>query len=238
MCAIQSGPRLPMEKRARSLHVGPETASLSPRRLAKRERIVATALRHFAEFGFAGTRIEDIAKELDVAKGLIFQYFGTKDGLFLETYKRAVRSFPSYLQAPAEVQQKGFFETLRYWLTRTEHLIGEDWAPYRVSLLGNYAANLDLKREITRFLAREDPYGTVAFVKWGTERREVRDDFDLELIVSVLDWTMERFQDALLTQELDPGLFRRRTELPEHKERRIEQFLGILRGAIGAPKCA
>ena len=215
-----------------------EPPEFSARRLAKREKIVTVALRHFAEHGFTGTRIDDIAKELDVAKGLIFQYFGTKDGLFLEAYKRAVRSFPSYLQAPAEIQKKGFFETIRYWLARTEHLIGEDWVPYRVSLLGNYAANLDLKREITRFLTREDPYGTVAFVKWGMERGEVRNDIDLEMIVSVLDWTMERFQDALLTQELDPGLFRRRTELPEHKERRIEQFLGILRGAIGSAKRA
>jgi TetR/AcrR family transcriptional regulator len=213
-----------------------EPPEFSARRLAKREKIIAVALRHFAEHGFTGTRIDDIAKEMDVAKGLIFQYFGTKDGLFLEAYKRAVRSFPSYLQAPAEIQRKGFFETIRYWLARTEHLIGEDWVPYRVSLLGNYAANLDLKREITRFLTREDPYGTVAFVKWGIERGEVRNDIDLEMIVSVLDWTVERFQDALLTQELDPGLFRRRTELPEHKERRIEQFLGILRGAIGSSK--
>ena len=33
------------------------------------------------------------------------------------------------------------------------------------------------------------------------------------MMVSILDWTMERFQDALLTEELDPGLFRRQGDV-------------------------
>jgi hypothetical protein len=63
----------------------------------------------------------------------------------------------------------------------------------------------------------------------------VRRDLDIEMIVSVLDWTMERFQDALLTEELDPRLFRRHGPRPERVEARIDQFLRILRSAIGAP---
>jgi hypothetical protein len=45
---------------------------------------------------------------------------------------------------------------------------------------------------------------------------------------------VERFQDALLTAELDPGLFRRQGELSEKKEARIQQFLSVLQRAIGA----
>ena len=127
----------------------------------------------------------------------------------------------------------GFFEVLRYWLVRTEHLVHEDWIPYRISLLGNYGTDFVLKREINRFLIAEDPYGTVAFVRFGLERRELRKDIDIEMIVSILDWMMERFQDALLTAELDPGLFRRQGELAEKKEARIQQFLDVLQRAIG-----
>jgi hypothetical protein len=47
---------------------------------------------------------------------------------------------------------------------------------------------------------------------------------------------MERFQDALLTEELDPGLFRRQGESMEKKEARIAQFLDVLRRAIGAER--
>src|SRR6478752_8692544 len=204
-----------------------------PRTEAKRSRIIDLAMRHFAEQGYHAARVGDIAAQLGIAKGSIFQHFGSKDGLFFEVYKKAVRSFPRYLDAPAEVRERGYFEVLRYWLVSTEHLLHEDWIPYRVSLLGNYGTDLTLKREINRFLMAEDPYGTVAFVRFGLERGELRSSLDQEMIVSILDWTMERFQDALLTEELDPGLFRRNGETPEKKQTRITQFVELLRGAIG-----
>jgi AcrR family transcriptional regulator len=209
-------------------------AQLRPRSEAKRIRIIEAATHHFAEHGYHDARVGDIAIVLGIAKGSIFQHFGSKDGLFFEVYKRAVRSFPKYLDAPADVRNTGFFEVLRYWLVRTEHLLREDWIPYRISLLGNYGTDLVLKREINRFLMTEDPYGTVSFVRFGLERRELRKDMDIEMIVSILDWMMERFQDALLTAELDPGLFRRQGELAEKKEARIQQFLAVLQRAIGS----
>jgi TetR/AcrR family transcriptional regulator len=208
-------------------------SKLRPRSEAKRSQIVDTATRHFAERGYHDARVGDIAKALGIAKGSIFQHFGSKDSLFFEVYKRAVRSFAKYLDVPADVRQAGFFEVLRYWLVRTEHLVHEDWIPYRISLLGNYETDLVLKREINRFLLSEDPHGTVNFVRFGMERRELRDDLDLEMMVSIIDWMFERFQDALLTAELDPGLFRRQGELSEEKEARIRQFLAVLQGAIG-----
>jgi TetR/AcrR family transcriptional regulator len=205
-----------------------------PRSEGKRARIVDAAMRHFAEQGYDAARVGDLAAMLGIAKGSVFQHFGSKDGLFFEAYKKAVRSFPRYLDAPAEVRDRGFFEVLRYWLARTEHLLHEDWIPYRVSLLGNYGTNLALKREINRFLVAEDPYGTVEFVRFGLQRGEVRGDLDQEMIVSILDWTMERFQDALLTEELDPGLFRHQGGPAEKKEARIAQFLDVLKRAVGA----
>jgi TetR/AcrR family transcriptional regulator len=208
--------------------------SRADRRATKRARILDAALRHFAERGYESARIEDLAAGLGIAKGSIFQHFGSKDGLFLAAYKSAVGMLPSYLDAPEDVRREGFFATLRYWLERTDHLVREDWVPYRMTLLGNYGTDLKLRREINRFLAEQDPYGTAAFVRLGIERGEVRNDVDEEMVVSILDWTMDRFQDALLTAELDPGLFRRNGERPERTQARIEQFLAILRGAIGS----
>jgi AcrR family transcriptional regulator len=208
---------------------------LHPRSAAKRSRIVEVATRHFAEHGYHAARVGDIAIALGIAKGSIFQHFGSKDGLFFEVYKHSLRSFAKYLDAPADIRHGGFFAVLRYWLARTERLIHEDWIPYRISLLGNYGTDFVLKSEINRFLASEDPYGTAAFVRFGLERRELRDDLDVEMIVSIIDWVVERFQDALLTAELDPSLFPRPGELGERKEARIQQFLAILQRAVGAP---
>src|SRR5437868_14080114 len=66
-----------------------------PRSENKRAKIVDAAMRHFAEQGYQGARVGDIAAALGIAKGSIFQHFGSKDGLFFEVYKKAVRSFRS-----------------------------------------------------------------------------------------------------------------------------------------------
>jgi AcrR family transcriptional regulator len=208
--------------------------SEKPRSAAKREAIAEAAMRHFAEHGYQGARVEDLARELGIAKGSIFQHYGSKAGLFLATYKRAVSSLPAWLDAPSEVVEAGFWPVLEYWLDRTEHLIHEDWIPYRVSLIGNYGTDLTLKRDINRFLLSEDPYGTLDFVEFGVGRNEVRGDVDAEMIASMLDWLAERFQDALVTEELDPGLFHRRSDEPQRRRQlRITQFTELLRSAIG-----
>ena len=209
-----------------------------PRSEGKRAKIVDTAMRHFAENGYDAARVGDIAEELNIAKGSIFQHFGSKDGLFFEVYKSAVRSFSPYLNVAPEIREHGFFSVLRYWLAKTEHLVREDWVPYRVYLLGNYGTDLKLRRQINEFLVAEDPYGRIEFVRWGLQRGELRKDVETEMIISILDWMVERFQDALLTAELDPGLFRRHGDIPERKDARINQFLDILQSAIGSQPAA
>src|ERR1700722_15230319 len=106
--------------------------------------------------------------------------------------------------------------------------------PLPVTLIGNYCAGLQLRREITQFLAREDPYGTAAFVRFGIERGEVRRDIDPRMIVSMVDWLMDRVQDAMVTEELDPGLFGYRTQPAAERDRRGGEVLELLRSAVAA----
>ena len=190
-------------------------------------------MRRFAEDGYQGARIEDMAIELGIAKGSIFQHYGSKAGLFLEAYRRAVTALPAWLEAPQDVLDRGFFAVVRYWLERTEHLVKEDWVPYRVVLIGSYSTDLALKRDINRWLVSEDPYGTLEFVEWGQQRGEVRVDLDLETIVSLVDWLSGAIQDALVTEELDPGLFHRWRNQPERQRMRVEHFAVLLESAIG-----
>jgi AcrR family transcriptional regulator len=165
-----------------------------PRSAAKRRRIVEAAMRRFAEHGYQGARVEVIANDLGIAKGSIFQHFGSKAGLFLAAYKDAIASLPAWLDAPDDVVADGFWST---------------------------------------FLLSEDPYGTLDFVEFGIRRGEVRSDIDVEMLASMVDWAAGAFQDALVTEELDPGLFHRRQEQPTRREQRIEQFIELVRGAIG-----
>lgn len=202
---------------------------------AKRDLIVEVAMRHFAEHGYRGARVEDIAGEVGVAKGTVFLHFGNKEGLFLAAYERSVRELPSWLEAPADVVEQGFWAVLDYWIEDTEEFLEEAWVPNRVAMIGRYDTGLGLRRPIDRFMRAEDPYGTLEFVEFGVRRGEIREDVDVEMIASMLDWLAERFQDALGSEELDPGLVHRKPFRPERREKRIREFLEVLRSGIAAP---
>jgi AcrR family transcriptional regulator len=201
---------------------------------AKRELILDVAMRHFAEHGYRGARVEDIAAEVGVAKGTVFLHFANKEGLFLAAYERAVSTLPAWLDAPEDVVGKGFWAVLDYWLERTEEFLSEQWVANRVAMIGRYDTGLGLRRPIDRFMRSEDPYGTLEFIEFGVRRGEIRDDVDVEMIASMLDWGAERFQDALGSEELDPGLVHRRPFDPERREQRIREFVELLRGGIAA----
>ena len=195
-------------------------------------------MKAFAERGYEGARVEDIASGLGIAKVSIFQHFGSKAGLFFAAYQRAVQTLPAWLDAPPEIAQGGFWAILVYWLERTERLIQDDWTPYRVALVGSYGTDLGLRREIHRYLVSEDPYGTLEFIEFGVRNGDLRSDLDLEMAASMLDWLGSGFQDALVTKELDPGLFHRHPDPERRRSMRIEQFVDLLRRAIGSDQPA
>jgi TetR/AcrR family transcriptional regulator, cholesterol catabolism regulator len=196
---------------------------------ARRDRTIEVAMRHFAERGYRGARVEDVATEVGVAKGTIFLDFTSKEGLFLAVYQRAVSMLPAWLDAPGEIVGQGFWAIVDWWLERTEELGEQDWVANRVTMMGRYDTGLGLRRPIDRFMRSEDPYGTLEFVEFGVQRGEVRDDVDAEMLASMLDWLAVRFQDALVSVELDPGLIHRK---PERRSMRIKEFVEVLRGGI------
>lgn len=216
-----------------------ETGSAQPpvkRSVRKRSLILSAAMDHFANHGYEAARVGDMASALGIAKGSVFQHFGSKDGLFFEAYKTALQSLPRYLDAPDEVKLKGFFAMVHYRLA----LPTQFWEPHRVAirivLLGNYGSDLDLKKRIAHYVATEDPLGTAELVSMGIERGEVRKDVDPLLITSILECTFERMQDFLNSGEPDRVLFHRTGHLAGSREQLIEQFLAVLRSAIGTQR--
>jgi len=54
------------------------------RRTERREQILAGARRCFAEYGYEGTTVVRLEKEIGLSRGAIFNYFGSKQDIFLE----------------------------------------------------------------------------------------------------------------------------------------------------------
>jgi len=70
----------------------------------KRSLIMDTALEHFAKEGFHNTTINHIAKHAGISKGLMYNYFSSKDELLAEIIDRSVAEIYLYL----DVDRDGF----------------------------------------------------------------------------------------------------------------------------------
>ncbi len=55
---------------------------LTPRQLIKQQRILAAALKVFAELGYSAASMDAIALEAEVSKPTLYLYFGSKEHLF------------------------------------------------------------------------------------------------------------------------------------------------------------
>lgn len=68
-----------------------EAGTASTRKKATLERLLLEARRIFSERGLAGTRLEEIASAAGVTRQLIYQYFSTKEKLFVSVLNESTR---------------------------------------------------------------------------------------------------------------------------------------------------
>jgi AcrR family transcriptional regulator len=80
-----------------------------------RERILSAALKEFAANGFAGARVDAIARRAAINKRMLYHYFGNKEHLFREVLRRKIAE----RQAWAENLSGDPAESLTFWFEAT-----------------------------------------------------------------------------------------------------------------------
>src|SRR5882757_8162163 len=85
------------------------------------ERILEAALKEFAAKGFAGARLDVIARRARINKRMLYHYFGDKEGLFREVLRRKIAERSAWLaNAPEEPSER-----LPFWFQLACH--DRDW---------------------------------------------------------------------------------------------------------------
>jgi AcrR family transcriptional regulator len=85
-----------MSKSSRSKSTIPK-----PDEAGTRDKILNAALQEFSRHGLSGARIDTIAAESGINKGMIYYYFGSKDDLYVAALEESYRRFR---QIESEVQ--------------------------------------------------------------------------------------------------------------------------------------
>jgi AcrR family transcriptional regulator len=93
------------------------------RKEARPSDIVAAALHVFAEKGFAGARIDEIARRAGVSKGTVYLYFETKSDIFRAVVHDAIIPNIDEIEATVLALDLPFAETLKMLLPRFAELV-------------------------------------------------------------------------------------------------------------------
>lgn len=96
------------------------TTSRQRRKQARPAELLAAALDHFVERGFAATKLDDVAAQAGVSKGTLYLYFGSKEELFKAVIRQGI--FPVLDEGEALLAQhdgdaRSLLQTmlLRWW---------------------------------------------------------------------------------------------------------------------------
>lgn len=67
-------------------------------RLSRQEEILDAARQVFSERGFAKAKLDEIAEVAELGKGTIYNYFRSKEELFVRVIVRGIRRFQNYIE--------------------------------------------------------------------------------------------------------------------------------------------
>jgi AcrR family transcriptional regulator len=114
------------------------TAPARPRVLAseRTERILEEAQRLFSEFGYAGTRMTDVAAAIGVTKPIVYRYFESKQALFEALVRRSLDAQVANARATIDAHVGPTRPMLERLLTGAMSALGEPGAlaPWRIAV--------------------------------------------------------------------------------------------------------
>ena len=67
--------------------------------LEKQERVLDAAIEEFSQKGYARASMNAVVERAGISKGALFNYFGSKSGLFAFVYRMALERIKGYLKA-------------------------------------------------------------------------------------------------------------------------------------------
>jgi AcrR family transcriptional regulator len=170
---------------------------------ARREELARTAARLFAERGFHGTSMGDLADALGVQKGSLYSLTGSKQQLLFETMREGARAFHAALDAVPE--DAAAVERVRLALRGHLRVVAEQLDVATVFtrewryLEGEYREELlsERRRYEERFRA---------LFREGVEAGELRSDLDpgaaALLVLSAANWAYTWLSPRRDTDEL------------------------------------
>jgi TetR/AcrR family transcriptional regulator, cholesterol catabolism regulator len=175
---------------------------------ARREELTRTAARLFAERGYHGTSLADLAEELGIQKASLYHHIESKEDLLWEVARGGAEAFHSALDAVPDGEPA--IEKIRLALRAHLRVVGEQLDAATV-FTREWRALAGERRE--RFLAERRRYEERVreLFREGVERGDLRTDLDVAtatlLFLSAANWAYTWLRPGADTDALADRFF-------------------------------
>ena len=205
--------------------MSPREPAPSPRR-DRREDILQASLKLFAEKGFHGTSMRDIARSADITEGLIYHYFASKRDLF-----RAIIEEHSFLPLLRSLPQLG------EWLDLKELLLVLARGFYDV-LGRNHDLTRLLLQEVQVFPEEREAFFADAMKESITELAAIMDARMSEKARGQIDpqVTARIFFNSLLAFFVEQEILGGKHIFPADEHAYVEHLVDMIEKRIGGSK--
>ena len=201
----------------------------------KRERVLSAATSEFAEHGYHEASVNRIVKNIGIAKGSLFKYFGNKQGLFEYLFGHAIDQFKQPLRHIRDnASDKDFFERIELSLLAGVDFIEAHPHIYKIYLKMLFQENFPMRDRFLAMVRDKSTKYLKTLVSAAIESGQLRPDLDPDLVVFHLDSTMDRFFQAHAVPCMDGAikLYGTDRQTTEDKAHAITDFL---RRGLGTP---
>ncbi len=172
----------------------------------KRGQLLEAAAKVFSERGFKRTTIAEVARRADVGKGTVYEYFESKESLFLALFQWYCQvSLQSALPSAGDVTTAE--ESLKAFGRSTVQVILSNWELFPLTMEFWSEASQASQREGLFTVMREMYEGyravVVEILRTGQASGEFRQDIDLEALAAMV---VGAFDGMFLQYHFDPAL--------------------------------
>ena len=210
---------------------GPESpASPLPAGADRRQAILDSAATEFSAKGFAGARIDVIAREARSNKQLIYYYFGNKAGLYEETLRHMIGRSHEYLDVGAS---QSLADWIRQMYKRANGAARAWQRLWRWEALEKEPADITQVRERSQVWQRASEH-----VRTAQEDGEIDADFDPQMLMLAINAIISVPQMLPHLTKLITGSGPQQPRFRRRQEQFLDQLLKHLAPPGPAPRAA
>jgi len=175
---------------------------------AKQDKIFYNTIKEFADKGYTLASTNKIAKESNISKGSMFQYFVTKEELFFFVVQRALSEIVNVYKKKYTISFDNM-DLRQLFITSCLQLIEfYDKYPYhyRLYLRIHYEIDSPNYKEIRRYLSRYISAIVNRFIDVGKSKNIIKNDIPSDLLLFFINNFLFRFVEVHFDPDIEPTL--------------------------------